>query len=78
MSVEYLALGVLAAVTGLVLSMGGGWALSRFVFEIDFVVPIVPIVLLAVVEIALTVAIGLVNSRGVYARKPLEVLRAEV
>lgn len=77
MFVEYLALGLLSAGTGLILALGGGWALSRFVFEIDFVVPIAQLIGLVLFEVVMTVTIGLLNSRGVYARKPMEVLRAE-
>jgi putative ABC transport system permease protein len=75
--VEYLFLGGLAAFTGLVLSWGASWALARFVFE----APLAPIVrpsLLALLLItALTVLIGMFNSRGIATRSPLEVLRAE-
>lgn len=78
MLVEYIALGILAATSGIVLALGGGWALSRFVFEIDFVIPTVQLIGLVIFEVFMTVTIGLLNSRGVYARKPLEVLRAEV
>jgi len=78
MLVEYMALGTLAAATGIILALGGGWALSRFVFEVQFVIPTVQLLSLVVFEVLMTLTIGLVNSRGVYARKPLEVLRAEV
>jgi putative ABC transport system permease protein len=78
MSVEYLVLGLLAASTGLILALGGGWALAHYVFEVDFVLPGIGLTVLVVVEIGLTVLIGLFNSRGVYARKPLDVLRAEL
>jgi putative ABC transport system permease protein len=78
MSVEYLVLGLLAVTTGLILAIGGGWALTHFVFEIDFVVPGLGLTILVVSEVLLTVLIGLFNSRGVYARRPLDVLRAEL
>jgi len=78
MFVEYVALGLLSACTGLILALGGGWALSRFVFEIDFLVPTAQLIGLVLFEVAMTVTIGLLNSRGVYARKPMEVLRAEI
>ncbi|GMQ82460.1 MAG: ABC transporter permease [Rhodothermia bacterium] len=78
MFVEYIALGTLAAAAGIILALGGGWALSTFVFEIDFVVPTLQLIGLVVFEVLMTLTIGLLNSRGVYAKKPLEVLRAEV
>lgn len=78
MLIEYLFLGVLATSTGLALSIGASWALAAFVFETPFVAA--PVLMLAAVVIVtgLTIGIGLFNSRGVYARPPLEVLRAEV
>jgi putative ABC transport system permease protein len=72
---EYLLLGVLAALTGVVLAEIAAWALSRFVFEAQFGVAVVPgVVTVAVVSTA-TVLIGLIANRGVLDRPPLEVLR---
>lgn len=78
MLIEYLFLGVLATTTGLVLAYAGSWALAAFVFKTPFVAA--PLSLLAALFLVtgLTVGIGLFNSRGIYARPPLEVLRAEV
>lgn len=75
---EYLFLGFFAAATGLVLSVFGAWALSRFLFETAFQPNIVSMVILLFVVPGLTVGIGMMNSRGIYARPPLESLRAEV
>ncbi len=77
-SVEYLMLGLLAAVTGLLLAIMAGWALARFVFLVEFVIPPVSVSIMVAAEIFLTVIIGLLNSRGIYVRPPLEVLRSEV
>src|SRR6185295_10362905 len=41
--VEYLALGVLAASTGILLAMGAAWALAAFVFKVPFVPPLPPL-----------------------------------
>jgi len=78
MLVEYSMLGLLAASTGLVLAIGAGWALAYFVFEVEFILPVRYLAYLIVTELALTIIVGLVNSRGVYERQPLEVLRSEV
>ncbi|WP_118838320.1 ABC transporter permease [Salinibacter ruber] len=77
MTVEYLFLGAFAAATGLLLALAGAWGLSYFVFEGPFVVA--PLVLLAafVLAVLVTIAIGLWNSRGLYDRPPLDVLRTE-
>ncbi|MFP4227775.1 MAG: ABC transporter permease [Salinivenus sp.] len=78
MTVEYLFLGAFAAATGIVLSLVAAWSLSFFVFDGPFV--LAPWTLLGafVIVTSLTVGIGLFNSRGLYDRPPLDVLRAEV
>jgi len=78
MTIEYLFLGVFAALTGLVLSLVGSWALSYFVFEGPFVAAPGPLLAALAVVTGLTIFVGLLNSRGIYSRPPLEVLRAEV
>lgn len=78
MTIEYLFLGIFAATTGLVLSLGGSWALSYFVFEGPFVAAPVPLLIALGTVTGLTMLVGLANSRGIYNRPPLEVLRAEV
>jgi putative ABC transport system permease protein len=77
MTVEYLFLGLLAALTGIALAVAAAWALSIFVFEGPLVVAPLPLAVTAVAVTGLTIAIGLLNSRGVYKRPPLEVLREE-
>jgi putative ABC transport system permease protein len=52
--------------------------LARFVFETDFTVPWFPLLLVFISICALTVFIGLLNSRAVVRRPPLEILREEV
>ena len=78
MLIEYLFLGMLATTTGLVLAYAGSWALAAFVFEAPFVAAPLPLLAALFIVTALTMGIGLFNSRGIYARPPLEVLRAEV
>jgi putative ABC transport system permease protein len=77
MVTEYAALGLLAAVVATGLSTAGGWALTKWVFEIPFAVPWTGFGIIALTMIALTVATGLWNSLDVFRRAPLEVLRAE-
>jgi putative ABC transport system permease protein len=74
---EYLFLGTLAAFTGLLLSIGGAWALSFFVFNIGFALPYAAIIGVFVLVTLLTVCVGMLNSRGIADRPPLEILRAE-
>jgi putative ABC transport system permease protein len=75
---EYSFLGILAAATGIVLAVGGSWALARFSFEIPFRPVLWPVLILFLGVVLLTVTIGLLNSRGILNRPPLEVLRSEV
>jgi putative ABC transport system permease protein len=74
---EYLSLGLLAAIVALLLASVAGWALARFVFEGRFTLPLFPLAGLGGAVVALTVAVGLANSREVLRRPPLEVLRGE-
>ncbi|MDX1418574.1 MAG: FtsX-like permease family protein [Rubricoccaceae bacterium] len=75
---EYLFLGVLAALTGIGLAAAAGWTLALFVFQAPFVVAWDWILAALVVVPALTIGVGLAGSRGLLARPPLDVLRAEV
>ena len=75
--IEYFFLGSLAASAGLALSLAGGWALSRFVFEVDYAPDAAPFAVAFLIAGGLTVIIGMLNSRGILDRPPLEVLRAE-
>jgi Predicted ABC-type transport system involved in lysophospholipase L1 biosynthesis, permease component len=76
-ALEYFFLGALASATGLLLAMAGSWALAKFSFEARFTPSWLPIILLFIIISSLTVLIGLINSRGVLNKPPLEVLRRE-
>jgi putative ABC transport system permease protein len=72
---EYLALGLLAGIVGLGLSVGCGWAMAKYVFELDYTVPALPLVGVLVATAALVAAVGLLASREVFRRTAVEVLR---
>jgi putative ABC transport system permease protein len=74
---EYVSLGAVAALVALVLAGAAGWALTRFVFDGRFTLPVVPFAALGASVVGLTVAVGLANSRDVLRRPPLEVLRGD-
>ena len=76
MALEYLFLGAFAAATGVILSLGGVWALNRYLFEISFVPAYLPLILAFAAVSLLTVAVGMISSRGVHTSPPLEVLRS--
>jgi putative ABC transport system permease protein len=75
--VEYVALGVLAAMTGLLLATAAAWALSAFVFKMSFAPQMVPLLLALLFVPALTLVTGFLISRGVLNHPPLAILRAE-
>ncbi|MFK7847508.1 MAG: ABC transporter permease [Rhodothermales bacterium] len=75
--IEYLFLGLFAALTGVLLALASAWLLSYFVFQTAFVPALGSLVLAIALVTGLTVLVGMINSRGIYARPPLEVLRAE-
>jgi putative ABC transport system permease protein len=72
---EYLALGTLASATGLALALGAGWLLIDGLFEFEFEPLVIRLFVAWTVVVALTVCMGLLGSRGVLGRRPLEVLR---
>ncbi len=76
-ALEYFFLGALASLTGILLSLAGSWALARYSFKTVFTVSPLPLVVVFVVICLLTVAIGLMNIKGVLGKTPLEVLRRE-
>jgi len=78
LAAEYLFLGLLASVTGIVLALLGSWALAVFVFKLDYAVSPAPVALAAFSVISLTVLIGLLTSYGVGSTPPLAVLREEL
>lgn len=77
-ALEYFFLGALAAGTGIILSVAGSWALATYTFETRFTPDLVPVLLVFMAICFLTVLIGIVNSRAVVTRPPLEILREEV
>ncbi|HEY0676807.1 MAG TPA: FtsX-like permease family protein, partial [Chitinophagaceae bacterium] len=76
-ALEYFFLGAFAAVTGIALALAGSWALAHYTFETTFTPQLLPILIVFVSVSALTVVIGLANSRFVVNRPPLEILRQE-
>jgi len=76
-ALEYLFLGSLSALTGILIAVGGAWLLAKYNFEIPFQVNYIPALILFGLTAALTIIIGLLNSRGVLNRPPLEVLRSD-
>ncbi len=72
---EYVLLGVLGSLTGMVLAIGGGWALTHFIFENDFSPAWGPAFAIAGLMMALTVSIGLLAGRDVFRETAMSALR---
>jgi putative ABC transport system permease protein len=72
---EYSLLGVLGGLTGMLLSIAGGWAVIRYVFKVPFALPFVPVAGIAAVIVALTLLIGLLAGRDVFRETPIAALR---
>jgi len=77
-ALEYIFLGSLAALTGILLSLLFSWILARFNFDTAFNPQFFLPLLVWVSVAALTTFIGLLNVRGVLNQPPLEVLRKEI
>lgn len=75
--IEYAWLGLFSALTGMILSLGGGWLLTKFFFEITFAFDWVELVTIGAGVVLLTIAIGWFNSREVISTPPLQILRKE-
>jgi len=73
---EYLLLGALSALTGIVLAETGAWLLARYVFEAEFHFAFIPMAIALVAVSAATIITGLIANRGVLDSPPLEILRS--
>jgi putative ABC transport system permease protein len=72
---EYAALGVLSGLAGAILAGGGSWLAARFMFEVPYRVPFLPLGAFALGTAVLTVVVGAGAGRALLRRAPLEVLR---
>jgi putative ABC transport system permease protein len=75
MLAEYLLLGALGSLVGVVLSVGGAWALMRFVFKQPFSPELAPALLVALLMIGIAVSIGMLTGRDVFRETPMAALR---
>ncbi len=75
--VEYLILGVLAAIVGCVLSVAGNILLAKFIFRISPSTSLLLLVAGGAAVCIVTVITGFLTSRGITSHPPLQVLRQE-
>lgn len=74
---EYFILGAISAFTGIFIAIVGSYLIATSQLELDFDIEWWPILLIFILIVAMTVVIGLYNSRDVLRHPPLEVLRKE-
>lgn len=72
---EYSLLGLLGSLTGMLLAIAGGWALTHYVFDAKFSPALGAAVGIAAAMLALTVTIGLLAGRDVFRETPMTALR---
>lgn len=72
---EYALLGVLGSLTGLLLAIGGGWALVHFVFHVGYSPSLVPALIIAAVMTTIAILIGVIAGRGVFKETAMAALR---
>ena len=75
--IEYAYLGLFSAITGLALSLLGGWLLTTFFFKITFAFDWLELIIITTGVVWLTMIIGWWNSRDVINTPPLQILRKE-
>lgn len=75
MLAEYVLLGSLGSLAGVILSVGGAWGLMHFIFKQPFVPALFPASLVALLMIAVAVSIGMLTGREVFRETPMAALR---
>ncbi|RNL54282.1 ABC transporter permease [Pedobacter jejuensis] len=76
-AIEYFFLGLFAAAAGLILAISGSWALAKFSFDATFIPPLLPTFLLFSSVVLLIVITGILSSRSILNKPPLQILRNE-
>ena len=72
---EYAALGLLAGFTGVLLGGTAGWLIVRYVFELDFTLPVASLAGLVAGVALMAALMGFYTSRNALSGTPLELLR---
>jgi putative ABC transport system permease protein len=72
---EYALLGALGALAGVLLSTLGAWALMHWIFRSAFIPVLMPMIAVGLGMMALSITIGLLTGREVFAETPMAALR---
>jgi putative ABC transport system permease protein len=75
MVAEYLILGGLGSLAGVLLSVASAWGLLHFLFKVPFTPAVLPALAVSAGMTGVAVAIGLLTSRDVFATTPMVALR---
>jgi putative ABC transport system permease protein len=75
MLAEYLLLGGLGSLAGVMLSVGSAWALMHYVFRQPFVPAVLPALAVALAMMAIALSIGMLTGRDVFRETPMAALR---
>jgi putative ABC transport system permease protein len=76
-TVEYFLLGSLSAFTGIFIALMASWVLAKYSFNTILIPQPIPLLIGFVSITGITLLIGLLNSREVVNKPPLEILRKE-
>ncbi|WP_211660265.1 ABC transporter permease [Pedobacter nototheniae] len=76
-AIEYFFLGFFASAAGLILALGSSWVLAKFLFDVVFIPPFIPTLILFGSVILLVLITGVLSSRNVLNQPPLKILRNE-
>lgn len=76
-AIEYFFVGLFAAAAGLILALSGSYALAKFSFDASFLPPLLPTLLLFGSVVLLVVITGVLSSRSILNKPPLQILRNE-
>lgn len=77
-TIEYVLLGLLATLTGLLLAFAASWSLAYFYFDLTFVPDVSAMLVLSLIIILAATLIGWHGSRHIFKKSPIDVLRSEV
>ncbi len=75
---EYLLIGVLAAFTGILISILASWLVVNFQLDFEYKIRWMPILLVFLFIVLMTLFIGLWTTRDVVNKSPLETLRKDI
>jgi putative ABC transport system permease protein len=72
---EYSVLGLLGAMAGMLLGIGGAWGLAKFSFKVPFVMAWAPALAIAGLLLGITILVGILTGREVFRETPMAALR---